>query len=441
MITLHCVAPDLDEASMRQLTTRVAIVGGGIGGLVLALQCHRRGIDCLVFEAVEKLEPLGVGINLLPHSVRILAGLGLLDELRATAIETSELAYFNKHGQAIWREPRGLAAGYDFPQFSIHRGELHLMLLRHVRDRIGAERVLVGHAIKRFDNVGDKATAVLENRRSGAEVATVTADLIVAADGIHSTVRAALYPEEGPPRYSGRVLWRGTCVALPFLTGRSMMQAGHASQKAVVYPISRKVFEESGNNLTNWIMELAVPGDTPPKQDWSKQVDKSVFAGPFASWQWDWLDVPALIANGGAAYEYPMCDRDPLPQWSFGRVTLLGDAAHPMYPIGSNGASQAILDTESLGAALAEEPGVPQALARYEAERREATGKIVLANRGNGPDQVMQLAEERAPDGFDNVHDVIPLAELEAISARYKQTAGFAKAQVNVGEATPGARR
>ena len=441
MITLHCGAPDFDEESMRQLTTRVAVVGGGIGGLVLALQCHRRGIDCLVFEAVEKLEPLGVGINLLPHSVKILAGLGLLDELRATAIETSELAYFNKHGQAIWREPRGLAAGYDFPQFSIHRGELHLMLLRHVRERIGAERVHTGHAIKHFDGAGETATAVFENRRSGAEVATIAADLIVAADGIHSTVRAALYPDEGPPRYSGRVLWRGTCVAPPFLTGRSMMQAGHASQKAVVYPISRQVFEDTGNNLTNWIMELAVPGNTPPKQDWSKQVDKSVFAGPFTGWTWDWLDVPALIAGGGAAYEYPMCDRDPLPQWSFGRVTLLGDAAHPMYPIGSNGASQAILDTESLGAALAEEPGVPQALARYEVERREATGKIVLANRGNGPDQVMQLAEERAPGGFNNVHDVIPLAELEAISARYKQTAGFAKAQVNVGEAAPGAKR
>ena len=188
----------------------------------------------------------------------------------------------------------------------------------------------------------------------------------------------------------------------------------------------------TGSNLTNWIMELAVPGDTPPRQDWSRQVDKSVFSGPFAGWKWDWLDVPALIEHGGVAYEYPMCDRDPLPQWSFGRVTLLGDAAHPMYPIGSNGASQAILDTESLGAALAEEPDVARALVRYEGERREATGKIVLANRGNGPDQVMQLAEERAPQGFEHINDVIAQEELEAIAARYKQTAGFARAQVNV---------
>ena len=417
---------------MQGFKTGIAIAGGGIGGLVMALQCQRRGLDCMVFEAVEKLEPLGVGINLLPHSVKVLSGLGLQDDLLDLGVETAELAYFNKHGQAIWCEPRGIAGGYDYPQISLHRGELHLMLLQKATQRLGAQRIHTGHALKRFGAENGRATAVFESRRSGAEVATVEADLLIGADGIHSTVRAALYPDEGQPRYSGRVLWRGACVWPPFLTGRSMMQAGHATQKAVIYPISRKVFEKTGSNLTNWIMELAVPGDTPLRQDWSKQVDKSVFSGPFAGWKWDWLDVPALIEHGGVAYEYPMCDRDPLPQWSFGRVTLLGDAAHPMYPIGSNGASQAILDTESLGAALAEEPDVARALVRYEGERREATGKIVLANRGNGPDQVMQLAEERAPQGFEHVNDVIAQEELEAIAARYKQTAGFARAQVNV---------
>jgi 2-polyprenyl-6-methoxyphenol hydroxylase-like FAD-dependent oxidoreductase len=418
---------------MRKLRTRVAIAGGGIGGLAMALQCHKRGIDCLVLEAAEKVEPLGVGINLLPHSVRILAALGLQNELLATGIETAELAFFNKHGQAIWREPRGIAAGYDYPQVSIHRGELHQLLYRTTVERLGKDCVLLGHAIKRFEvgGGGAPARAIFENRSTGEEVTEVEADLVVAADGIHSTVRAAFFPDEGLPRYSGRVLWRGTCVAPPFLTGRSMMQAGHATQKAVVYPISRKVFEDTGLNLTNWIMELAVPGDTPPRQDWARQVDKNVFARPFANWKWDWLDVPSLIANGGPAWEYPMCDRDPLERWSHGRVTLLGDAAHPMYPIGSNGAAQAILDTESLANAIAESGASEEALARYEAERRPATGAIVLANRGNGPDQVMQLAEERAPGGFTNIHDVIPQSELEAIAARYKQTAGFAKAQVN----------
>jgi len=414
-------------------TTRIAIIGGGIGGLAMALQCQRRGLDCLVFEAVEHLEPLGVGINLLPHSVRILSQSGLLDALRATAVETSTLAYFNRWGQLIWQEPRGISAGYDYPQFSIHRGELQTLLLTEATRLLGADRILTGHSLKRFDvgTANSHATAVFENRRTGEEVGEVRAECIIAADGIHSTVRAAMQPDEGLPRYSGRMLWRGTGLAPAFLDGRSMIQAGHASQKAVVYPISRRVFDSTGKNLTNWIMERVVPGATPPRQDWSKRVDKSVFADHFADWKWDWLDVPALIANGGDAWEYPMCDRDPLPRWSHGRVTLLGDAAHPMYPIGSNGASQAILDSASLADALSECPEVEQALARYEADRRETTAKIVLANRGNGPDQVMQLAQERAPDGFRHIHDVISQDELESITARYKQTAGFSPDQVN----------
>lgn len=418
---------------MNRWTTRIAIIGGGIGGLVMALHCRRRGLDCLVFEAAPRLEPLGVGINLLPHSVRILSQLGLLDGLRANAVETSTLAFFNKWGQLIWQEPRGLAAGYDYPQFSIHRGELQTLLLNEVIDQLGAACVLTGHALKRFDvgNATAPATAVLENRQTGEELGEVCAEAIIAADGIHSTVRAAFHPDEGLPRYSGRVLWRGCAMAPAFLDGRSMIQAGHAAQKAVVYPISGKTFQASGKNLTNWIMERTVPGTTPPRQDWSKQVDKSVFAEHFAHWQWDWLDVPDLIAHGGDAFEYPMCDRDPLPRWSHGRVTLLGDAAHPMYPIGSNGASQAILDAASLADALHECADVEQALARYEAERRETTAKIVMANRGNGPDQVMQLAEERAPQGFGHIHDIISQAELESIAAQYKQTAGFTRHQVN----------
>jgi 2-polyprenyl-6-methoxyphenol hydroxylase-like FAD-dependent oxidoreductase len=409
--------------------TRVAIVGGGIGGLAMALQCQRRGIECLVFESVEKIEPLGVGINLLPHSVKVLAGLGLLDDLLATGIETSELAFFNKHGQAIWREPRGIAAGYDFPQVSIHRGELHLLLYRQAVERLGAGSVLTGHSLKRFDigTGGGPASAVFENRRSGEEIARVEADLLIGADGIHSSVRSSFFPDEGPPKHSGRILWRGTCIAPPFLTGRSMMQAGHASQKAVVYPISRKVFEDTGNNLTNWIMELAVPGEAPPRQDWSRKVEKSVFAGPFADWKWDWLDVPALIENGGEAWEYPMCDRDPLPRWTFGRVTLLGDAAHPMYPVGSNGASQAILDARALSDALAESEHPSQALWRYERERLDKTAEVVRLNRKGGPERVIDEVEKRAPGGFDDIDAVMSRAERQAIVGGYAGKAGFGR--------------
>jgi 5-methylphenazine-1-carboxylate 1-monooxygenase len=278
---------------------------------------------------------------------------------------------------------------------------------------------------------------VFAERTAGGRPKAVRARAVIAADGIHSVVRRHFHPHEGPPRFSGRMLWRATTEATPFLTGRSMVQAGHQDQKFVCYPISARHARE-GRALVNWIAELRVPvGETPPRQDWSRKVEKSVFADPFAGWRFPWLDVPALIDGATAVYEYPMVDRDPLPRWTHGRVTLLGDAAHPMYPIGSNGASQSILDAEAIADALAaqgfgndaRDPAA--AFATYEAARREATGQIVLMNRQNGPDQVLQIAEERAPDGFAHVHDVIPRAELEAIAARYKQVAGFSTQQVN----------
>jgi 2-polyprenyl-6-methoxyphenol hydroxylase-like FAD-dependent oxidoreductase len=284
-----------------------------------------------------------------------------------------------------------------------------------------------GHVVLSFDD------------RNGAARPPVRARAVIAADGIHSVVRRAFHPDEGPARFSGRMLWRATTDARPFLTGRSMIQAGHRDQKFVCYPISGPD-PRTGLARINWIAELTVTGTTPAREDWNKRVDASLFREPFAGWRFDWLDVPALIDGAQSIYEFPMVDRDPLARWTHGRVTLLGDAAHPMYPIGSNGASQAILDAEAMalamtgtgfgqGDAAATDPA--EAFARYEAARREATGAIVLSNRGNGPDQVMQIAEERAPQGFGHIHDVIPREELEAISARYKQLAGFSHAQVN----------
>jgi 2-polyprenyl-6-methoxyphenol hydroxylase-like FAD-dependent oxidoreductase len=417
-------------------TIDVAIVGGGIGGLATALALHAKGIACTVFEAVEQVRPLGVGINLLPHSVRVLAGLGLLPRLAATAVETAELAFHNKHGQLIWSEPRGLAGGYAFPQFSIHRGELQMILFEAARERLPEGSIRTAHALARFEDRGDHVLLHFVDR-AGAPRPPVRARAVIGADGIHSVVRRTFFPNEGPARFSGRVLWRATTRARPFLTGRSMIQAGHQNQKFVCYPIQRTPGAD-GLQTINWIAELTVPADvTPAREDWNKRVDRSVFREPFSGWRFDWLDVPALIDGAEAIYEFPMVDRDPLPRWTHGRVTLLGDAAHPMYPIGSNGASQGILDAEAMAQSMAD-AGFParaadpaDAFARYEDARREATGRIVLSNRQNGPDQVMQIAEERAPQGFANVHDVIPREELEAISARYKQLAGFAREQVN----------
>lgn len=405
----------------------IAIAGGGIGGLTLALALHQRGISCTVYEAVPQLRPLGVGVNLLPHSVKELTELGLQEALAATAIETASLTYYNKFGQTIWSEPRGIAAGYPVPQYSIHRGELHMILLDAVLRRLGPERVVLGHQLAGFVNSGQKVQATFTRLLDNSAV-TVEADALVAADGIHSAARKQMWPDEGAPRYGKRVLWRAITEGEPFGDGRSMFMAGHPDVKFVAYPISRKLAEQ-GRSRINWIAELSVP-EMPTRTDWNRQVDISVFAAPFDSWKWAWIDIPKLIRGASAVYEFPLVDRDPLPHWRQGRVTLLGDAAHPMYPIGSNGASQAILDVRALADALAGKGLLEAALDAYEAERLPKTANIVLLNRQNGPEQVMAIAEQRAPEGFQHIHDVMPRDELEGIAARYKQVAGFTKDQV-----------
>ena len=402
---------------------RVIVIGGGIGGLTAALSLHQLGIPVKVYEAAANITALGVGINLLPHSVRVLDGLGLLPALRATAIETAALRYYNKLGQLIWSEPRGLAAGYPWPQFSIHRGDLQMILLDVARQRLGDAAIATGHTLESFEDRGERVSVRLADRERGMTV-TDDADLLIGADGIHSTVRRQFHPDEGPARFSGRYLWRATTRSAPFLAGRTMIMAGHQDQKFVAYPISKRAFDEGGS-LTNWIAELAVPGVVPPRSDWNRRVPAATFRERFAAWNFGWLDVPGLIDGADAIYEFPLVDRDPLERWTHGRTSLLGDAAHPMYPIGSNGASQAILDARALAEALQAESRPEVALRRYEQERLPATAKIVRLNRQNGPEQVMQMAEERAPQGFTDIETVIPRHELEEIALRYKQTAGF----------------
>jgi 2-polyprenyl-6-methoxyphenol hydroxylase-like FAD-dependent oxidoreductase len=418
-------------------TMKLAIAGGGIGGLTLALLCQRHSIDVEVWEASESLRPLGVGINLLPHAVRELAALGLADELAALAVETASLSYYNKFGQRIWHEPRGRAAGYDWPQFSVHRGEFQMMLYRAAVQRLGADRIHTGHAFESVLSTGAGREPVRFSLRRRVDGATVQAqaDVLVGADGIHSAVRRHFYPTGDAPRFSRRMIWRATTEAAPYLDGRSMFMAGHQDQKFVAYPISEPL-RRQGRSLVNWIAELRVPEDvpdTPPRSDWNREVDKSLFRDAFAGWRWDWIDIPALIDGAPAIYEFPMVDKDPLPRWTFDRVTLLGDAAHPMYPIGSNGSAQAILDARHLVDCLLGATDTGYALREYEAERLPRTAGIVLRNRLNGPEQVMQLAEQRAPQGFADIDSVIPLAEREAIALRYKQLAGFDRQSLQPG--------
>jgi 5-methylphenazine-1-carboxylate 1-monooxygenase len=401
---------------------KIIIAGAGIGGLTTALAAHRAGIGVEIIESVADMQRLGVGINLLPHSARILSNLGVLDDLLACGVQTRELVYFNKHGQRIWGEPRGRYAGYPQPQISLSRGVLQQVLHDHVIARMGADVIKRGHRLTNFESRSNSVRVVAQTA-SGA--ISCEADALIAADGIHSAARVKLYPAQGEANYSGRVLWRATTRAMPFLTGATMVMIGYQDRKFVAYPIDEPGAD--GLQTINWIAEE--PRPLAAREDWNRLVDRGEFAGSFAKWRFDWLDVPALIEGAERVYEYPMVDRDPLPQWSHGRMTLLGDAAHPMFPIGSNGASQAILDSEALVQSLVSGADVENALMAYDETRRPATSAIVLSNRKNGPEQCMQIAEERAPDGFGNIEEVMSRAELEEISARYKQIAGFSSNQ------------
>lgn len=407
------------------MTNPVIIAGAGPVGLTAALLLHRQGRTVRVYEAVSELRPLGVGINLLPHSVRVLYGLGLAEQLDDIGIRTAALHYYNKYGQQIWSEPRGLDAGYPFPQYSIHRGRLQLMLLDAVTAELGENAVFTGHRLTGWEDTGNSVRVTFA--QADGRRLQVTGDCLIAADGINSTARALLYPDEGPAIYGGRILWRATTGAAPFLDGRTMFMAGYQDCKFVAYPIAHL---DDGHAVINWIAELAAPDLSPGRQDWNREVTTDEFKARFRDWHFDWVDIPAIIDGCERVYEFPLADRDPLPRWSHGRMTLIGDAAHPMYPIGSNGASQGILDAEQLTIELAKAQSLTDALAAYEAQRRPATAKIVLSNRQNGPEQVMQMAEERAPDGFSDIETVIPRGELEEIAARYKQTAGFSVAAV-----------
>jgi 5-methylphenazine-1-carboxylate 1-monooxygenase len=419
-------------ASIDARPMRVAIAGGGIGGMALALSLHAAGFHAIdVYESASSVKELGVGINLLPHATRELAELGLLDALSAVAIPTAELVFYSTRGQRIWGEPRGLAAGYRWPQLSIHRGTLLGVLHRAVLDRLGPERVHTGHHLSRFEQDASGVRARFVDRASGEPRPPVEADVLVGSDGIHSVVRQMFFPGQGPPRWNGITMWRAVTESAPFLTGRTMIQAGTLDQMVVVYPISRR-HEARGRALINWVAGIKNAADQPmPTQDWQRAAHPDDVLAPFESYAFEFLDVPALIRGAEVIYQYPMVDRDPLPTWCFGRVTLLGDAAHPMYPIGSNGASQAIIDARVLARELALRPSIEEAITAYDAQRRPPTGDVVLANRRGGPEKCLSIVEERAPNGFRDLDAVISREELEEISRAYKRTAGFDPESLN----------
>ena len=410
---------------------KAIIIGGGIGGLTTALMLHARGIDCELYEQAGGVRELGVGINTLPHAIKELAELGLLERLDAVGIRTFELFYTNRFGQEIWREPRGLDAGYDVPQFSIHRGRLQGVIYQAVRSRLGESRIFAGHRLGAFSQDEGGVTAYFFDRH-GSHRHTARGDVLIGADGIHSTVRGALFPDEGPARWNGTMLWRGAIEWPAFLTGRSMIVAGGMAAKFVIYPIGEG--SRPDRRLTNWAVQARIAdGATAPpkKEDWSRPGRAEDLMPHVARFLIPYVDARALIEATPEFFEYPMCDRDPLPRWSHGRVTLLGDAAHPMYPVGSNGASQAILDARVLADRLHAAEHPLHALFAYEQERLPTTAQIVRMNRRGGPEGVIDAVEVRAPDGFTDIDAVLSFEERKAIVRGYAATAGFAREQVN----------
>jgi 2-polyprenyl-6-methoxyphenol hydroxylase-like FAD-dependent oxidoreductase len=420
----------------------VLIAGAGIGGLSVALTLQQIGVPCLVFESVADLKPLGVGINLQPNAVRELFELGFGPEvLDQIGVQTKEWALVGLNGNDVYSEPRGLLAGYRWPQYSVHRGKLQMLLYQAALERLGAGVIRTGVKVTGYRNHADGkgVTALLESR--DGERSEVAGSLLIAADGLHSAVRKQMHPAQPPIQWGGAIMWRGVTRGKPIRTGASFVGLGTHRHRVVFYPISQ-ADPHTGLADINWIAEITVNNTGGwPDGDWNKKVKHADFMHHFQQWNYDWIDIPAMLLGAEDVYEYPMIDRDPVPTWHDGNAVLLGDAAHVMYPTGSNGASQAIVDARILGAALPQHGVNANALAAYDARLCPEISPLILRNRGAGPFGLLNLLDDRCDGVFDNIDDVIPQAERDEFMLRYKQAAGFAAEKLNAAASiiSPGA--
>jgi 2-polyprenyl-6-methoxyphenol hydroxylase-like FAD-dependent oxidoreductase len=429
----------------------VVITGGGIGGLATALTLHQIGVPCLVLEAVREMRPLGVGINLQPNAVREIYDLGFTQaDLDRVGVPAKEWALVGLNGNDIYSEPRGMLAGYKWPQYAVHRGLFHMLLHEKVVERLGSEAVQLGARVTGYrktavgtgngSSVGGGVTALVE--RADGSASEVHGRLLIGADGIHSAIRAQMHPAQPPIHWGGAVMWRGTTQGKPIRTGSSFVGLGTHRQRMVFYPISHPD-PATGLATINWIAEVTFDNaEGWQRTGWFRQVGIEECLPHFQDWIWDWIDVPALLKGADTVFENPMIDRDPVPTWQDGPVILLGDAAHAMYPTGSNGGSQAIIDARVLGACMVEHGPTPAALAAYDARLCGPISQLVLRNRGAGPFGLLNMVDERCGGTFDDIDDVIPPAERSQFMSAYQAAAGFAMETLNAAPPTiaPGVR-
>ena len=413
---------------------QVIIAGGGIGGLSLALTLHQIGVPCVVLEASREMLPLGVGINIQPNAVRELLDTGFdYAELDAIGVPALEWALVGLNGKEVYAEPRGLKAGYKWPQYAVHRGELLMLLYNRVRQTLGDSAVVLGSRVSGYRKSADGVVALVQG--ADGQTSEISGSLLIGADGIHSAVRAQMHPDQPPIHWGGAVMWRGTALVEPMRTGSSFIGLGTHQHRMVIYPISHP--NQDGKALINWIAEVTVDNSDGWQQDgWFRAVDIDHFIHHFEHFQYDWLDVPAMLRKADCAYENPMIDRDPVSTWVDGPVALMGDAAHAMYPTGSNGASQAIVDARVIAANMLAHGVTPQALTAYDDQLCSKISEVVLRNRGSGPFGLLNLLDERCGGVFDDIEDVLPFAERRDFMARYKQAAGFAMEQLNAADPT-----
>ena len=408
----------------------IIIVGGGIGSLTLGLTLYQIGLSCTIYEAVNKLEPRGVGINLLPNAVRELYELGigaeLLDEIGITA---REWALVGTRGQEIYSEPRGEFAGYKWPQYAVHRGNFHMLLYKKFVSKAGQEAFVTGYRAKNYQKNTNGTVTVEFETSDGVEKRT--ADVLIGADGIHSAIRARMYPDQPPINWGGTLMWRGTSEAIPLRTDSSFVAVGNHRQRVVMYPITRPDVG-TGKSIINWIAEITYD-DTSKYENmgWFKQSGYDDFLHYFKDWKHDWLDVPELIRSADKIYENPMIDRDPIPSWVDDNVALLGDAAHPMYPVGSNGASQAIIDARVMCRKFLDFGLNELALKEYDRTLCDPISSLVLINRGAGPAGLLNIVDERCGGDFDDIEEIVPEIERKNFMEKFKVAAGFARDKLN----------